>query len=167
MNKNTMNKKAQFEMIGMAIVVTLVILGMFIAIRLQMFSTPSTIQTEYGQVQLASNFLNTMLITNTDCGDRIMRELLIDCAHNKAIKCDNEDSCTRAEKIMDQILSKTLDEWNAKYLLTLKTKGSQIAGIDEKRNDCVPDEMDTEMPGIYYYNLEGGKTLTIRLDLCY
>jgi hypothetical protein len=162
-----MNKRAQFELIGLAIVVMLVVLGMFIVIRLQMFRQPTTVQTTYSQTQLASNFLNTLLLTNTDCGDRLVRELLIDCADLRAIRCNGETSCQRAETILDQILSQTLDKWNKRYLITMKKAGSQIVGMNEKRKDCIPGEMDTEMPGIYYYNLEAGGTLTIRLDLCY
>ena len=163
-----MNKKAQFEMIGLAIVVMLVVLGMFIAIRFKMIEQPTDTQKEYSQTQLASNFLNTLILTNIpDCGDRLMRELLIDCADTRAINCpDGKDSCTKANETIDKILSQTLIKWQKKYLLTLRKTGNLKTAIDDKSSDCVPKEMGATMPGIYYYNLAHGETLTVRLDLC-
>lgn len=165
-----MNKKAQFELIGLAIVVMLVILGMFIAIKLQASKQPLRMEREYGQVQLASNFLNTMVSTNTDCAERLMRELLVDCADLRAIKCIDrtleKDSCKKAEELIDKILLETLKKWGKRYLLTMRKTGNMPIGIPDKSSDCTQD-MEHEMPGIYYYTLEHGGTLTIRLDLCY
>ncbi len=162
-----MNKKAQFEMIGLAIVVILIVLGMFIAIRLKMIEPPTNTQKEYAQTQLASNFLNTLILTNTDCGDRLMRELLIDCADTGAINCpDGKDSCKKADEIMDKILSQTLVKWQKKYLLTLRKTENLKIGIDDKSSDCNKN-MERSMPGIYYYNLPQQGTLTVQLDLCY
>lgn len=165
-----MNKKAQFELIGLAIVVMLVILGMFIAIKLQMLSKPSSIEREYGQIQLASNFLNTLLSTNTDCGERLVRTLLLDCADTRAIICVEDgtvkSSCQKADETIDLVLSPTLKKWNKKYLLTMRKGNQQIAGISEKSSDCTL-EMEHAAPGIYHYTLEHGGTLTISLYLCY
>lgn len=165
-----MNKKAQFELIGLAIVVMLVTLGMFMVIKMQALKQPERIETEYGQKQLASNFLNTLLSTNTDCGKRLMRELLRDCADTRAIRCIDDatekDSCQRADEIINQILPETLGKWNKKYLLKMRKTGNQQIGISDKSSDCTLD-MYRGMPGIYYYSLEHGGTLTISLYLCY
>lgn len=76
----TNNKKSQMEIMGLAIVVVLLVLGMLFAIRFVLMKEPEKNREEYTNTQLAANMLNTILNTNSDCNKISISELLQDAS---------------------------------------------------------------------------------------
>jgi hypothetical protein len=89
-----MKKKGQMEIMGLAIVVVLLVLGMLFAVRFILFKEAPTYRKEYTETQLAANMLNTILNTNVDidCSNIAIGELLQDASKvNPDITCINGD----------------------------------------------------------------------------
>ena len=110
-------KKAQMEILGLAIVVVLILVATIFVVRFLVLKTPTEYRKGFVSAELASNMLNAFLKTAAkDCSQLTMTELLQDCAQSRGIVCDNgQDSCQFAESIAKDIFSKTLDTWNMRY----------------------------------------------------
>jgi hypothetical protein len=82
------NKKSQFEILGLAIVIILITLGILFVIRFVVLKEPSKLRYDYTRTEMASNMLNTLLRTDTDCKRKSMTELFQDCASYNRIECE-------------------------------------------------------------------------------
>ena len=113
------NKNAQTEIIGLAIVVILLIVGMTFVIKFILSKEPVDYKKQFTQAEIASNLLNTFLKSNSkDCNGLTMTELLQDCAQTKSIYCENgKVSCNYANQTAALILSQTLEQWKIDYEL--------------------------------------------------
>lgn len=111
------NKKSQMEIMGLAIVVVLIVVGMLFVIRFMMNREAPDYRKEYVPTQLANNFVNTFLNTNArDCKGQAMKDLLEDCAQARSVYCDNGDlSCSYVRGMALEVFSSTLDTWNYDY----------------------------------------------------
>ena len=111
------NKKSQMEIMGLAIVVILLVVGMTFVIRFMINKEPVDYKKQFSQAETASNTLNTFLkATSRACNGLTMTELLQDCGHTKNIICPNgQNSCVYLELAAKEILNKTLDSWNFEY----------------------------------------------------
>jgi hypothetical protein len=112
--------RGQMEIMGLAIIVILITIGLLFALIWMAKTPPAQLQRAKESV-LAANFLNTMLGTTvTDCNDRTTSELLQDCALTGGInKCGEATSCERANEAIRQMLDATLKKWGLKYNLAI------------------------------------------------
>lgn len=110
-------RKAQMEILGLAIVVVLVLVATIFVVRFILLKTPTEYRKGFVSAELASNMLNTFLKTAAkDCSQLTMTELLQDCAQARSIICDNQiDSCRFIDETAKEIFSKTLGRWNMNY----------------------------------------------------
>ena len=110
-------KKAQMEILGLAIVVILILIGAVFVIRFLALKKPTEYRKGFVSSELASNMLNTFLKTvSGDCSQLTMTELLQDCAQGKNIICANQqDSCAYAKSAAETIFRSTLDQWKMRY----------------------------------------------------
>ena len=151
-------RKAQTEIMGLAIVIILIILGMTFLIRFMMSKEPIEYKKEFTQAELASNTLNTFLeTTSNDCG-LSMAEILQNCGQGGGI-C-GEDSCEYVKRIArDEIFKNTLDEWNIAYEFRVFfdennqkiTLGTACVGSKKSKTFPIPTSAGT---------------LSVRLDIC-
>ncbi|MCH8004192.1 MAG: hypothetical protein IH934_06200 [Nanoarchaeota archaeon] len=148
-------KKAQTEIMGLAIIVILIMIGMFFVIS---FLTVDTIdyKKQFTQAELASNMLNTFLRTTSDCNGFSMTELLQDCNQDKSIICYGESSCDYVSSTAQQIFMETLEKWNVDYEFkvfndenTLFTLGKTC--INNKKSKLFPIPTDS---GILFVKLD-------------
>ena len=111
------NKKAQMEILGLAIVVVLILVATIFVVRFLVIKSPTEYRKGFVSAELASNMLNTFLKTAAkDCSQLTMTELLQDCAQARSITCDNgQESCQYAESTAKQIFGNTFDKWNTAY----------------------------------------------------
>jgi len=111
------SKKSQTEIIGLALVVILLIIGMTFVIRFILAKEPVDYKKQFTQAEIASNMLNTFLkLTSRDCNGLTMTELLQDCSQSKSISCQNDQlSCDYAQEAAKEIFNATLDSWNQDY----------------------------------------------------
>lgn len=104
------NKKSQMEIMGLAIVVVLLVLGMLFAIKFVLFKTPEDFRAEYTNTQLAANMLNTILNTNTNCSDISVSELLQDASRSYPnIECYGGNSQAYVNNTINLILTQALN----------------------------------------------------------
>ncbi|MDP6547359.1 MAG: hypothetical protein QF917_00150 [Candidatus Woesearchaeota archaeon] len=154
-------KKGQTEIMGLAIVVILLILGMTFVIRFMINKEPVDYKKQFTQAELASNMLNTFLkSTSKDCNELSMTELLQDCGQNRGIYCENgKDSCVYAEETAQFVFANTLEKWNLDYELN--------AFVDEEDPIFVLGEV---CPGSKKSKLfpipTSSRTLFVKLDIC-
>jgi len=137
-----MIKKAQAEIMGLAIIVILIIIGMFFLIK---FLTIDTIdyKKQYTQAQLASNMITTFLSTTSDCDGFSMTELLQDCNQDKSIICDGESSCDYVSLTAQQIFMETLEKWNVDYEFKVFNDNEVLITLGKK---CVLDKKSKLFP---------------------
>lgn len=113
-----MKKKAQLEMIGIAIVVVLVVLG-FLFVLKAMSKPPIDTQASFLRTHISQDVLNTMSITDASCGGIDMTELLKACAEGASVECG--EPCAYFNDSMKMVLKLTLDEQNLPYRLRVYT----------------------------------------------
>jgi hypothetical protein len=120
-------KKAQMEIMGLAMIIILLALAMLFVVRFVVLRPPEDIKKTFTYETLAQNTLNTMLLTTTECGDRPVLRLLIDCAEGGFIQCpQSTNSCTYSQDVIEEIITHTLEEWNKDYYLTIKIGDDDI-----------------------------------------
>ncbi len=168
MNKNSrkmVNKKSQMEIMGLAIIVLLLSIGLLFYLK---FSTSksSTTKQEFVQSERASNMLSVLLSTTTDCRDANIKNLLVDCANGPAIFCYSASSCDYSAKLIDKIFNKTFRSWgNVKYEFTasIKTSGSAKLLMRNKNTGCI-GERETKFETIPLYPNPGN--LEVKIEIC-
>jgi len=153
--------KAQMEIMGLAIIVILVALGMLFAVQ-WLLKSPGTSPAEaVKESTLAANFLNTMLSTTTDCHDRSVRELLQDCSLTGGrLDCFGTPSCEYSEQIIGSMLEGSLDRWNKDYHFTIS--GSADVKNIEFGSACMGEYESKRHP----VPVKPGFEIVLKLDIC-
>jgi len=159
-------KKAQMEIMGIAIVIVLMMLGMLFVFQFFILKPPEDIRKGQRKEQLATNMLNAILeLTSANCSKHQIRTLIQDCAsfydQDGSIRCENlqTKSCIYVNNTIQQILTNTLDKWNEQYQFMIL--------IDDEEKDiqfgkkCTMNRRRRESP-----IQARGKTVTLRLDIC-
>lgn len=140
------HRKAQMEIMGLAIVIILVIVGMLFAIRFVVLKAPTEIKEDYTRAQLVSNFGIALLQASTEnCKDTDITELITDCAEFQYIVCgDGRGSCEYVNATIDSILQQTMVEWRIPYHITAFTGRESAASLllNYSNRGCV-----NNMPG--------------------
>ena len=153
------------EIMGLAIVIILIIMGLLFVIRFVMVRKPAEFKSEFTQTQLTSNTINTFLgTTSRDCNGLKMTELLLDCAQSQTIVCENNKvSCEYVKNAAIEIFGSTLDSWNKNYHFTTYKKLTPTIFEMELGNVCTGSKksktypISTDIPG---------NPLIIKLDIC-
>ena len=175
----TILKKSQMEMMGLAVIVILISIGMLFAIRFVILKQPSQYKQDYTQTELASNILSTLLKTTvSDCSDLSFTELYQDCFKdpvspevecNLGLNCitvdgeckNNPDSCSYINNITRVILDETLGNWHIGYEFSAKTSTSPYTISIGK---CPPVKKHKVYP--IPVDSSGQNTLFVTLDIC-
>lgn len=130
------------ELMGLAIVVMLIAVGMFFAMKYTLFQKPPEIKNPYVQSELATTFVNTLLSTSTEeCKVyTTMKDLFGDCTAPEEArqKCvDTRSYCVVAEEVIrTKILPKTLDTWGKKYEFAVIDEKLQSNYMEPINKDC-------------------------------
>ncbi|MBU1705021.1 MAG: hypothetical protein KJ922_06680 [Nanoarchaeota archaeon] len=165
-----MKKKAQMELMGLAIVVILISIAMLFVIRFVVLQKPAEYKKEFTQSQLASNLLNTLLkTTNPDCHDLTFTEVFQDCARNPSspsVQCNRtHDSCRFLNESVRSILNKTLDDHFMLYEFSAKVNNDYAIGVvPEIEERCTGGFKSKQFP--IPVSASGTDTLFVKLNLC-
>jgi len=158
-----MKKNAQMEIMGLAIIAVLLVMGMLFAVRFIIFSDEEAYRENYVDTQLAANTLNALLLTNTDCLGVSIAELLEDASKtNPSIKCDGKESTDYAPGEIDTILKATLTSIKKDFYFeaSTKTKPDPLVKIGTRPNNRERQTKMHFLPGASI-----GDTITILLDI--
>ncbi len=153
-------RKSQMEIMGLAIVVLLITIGMLFVVKINIGKKPAEFKAEFTSKQLAQNTVTAFLSTNTsDCSGMSITELLQDCVQSQT-DCDNgEVSCLYVKNAASEIFEKTLDTWKADYYFSVYFPDERA--IIELGEECKGDKK----PGWGYTPTARG-TLYTKLDIC-
>ena len=160
------NKKSQMELLGMAIVIVLVTIGILFILKFNVLKGPSETKKHYTYSELSSTTLSAMILANSgeECNNINIRDLLIDCTEyfesNGSITCrDGNQSCVYVKKAIMSIFNNTLNKWNRNYKFNTSTPIGTIVNVS--RGSCLGERR----PQIFYFNTNKGM-MFIRLDIC-
>ncbi len=149
------------EILGLAIIMILIILGVLFGINVLRKKAPE-LQQEFEKKTLAVNYINTLLGTTTDCYKVTFRELVQDCAQTSgAMQCSIGNSCLYTRAKFTEIFDKVLGERKQDYILTVSGPG-EVNDISQGSVQRCAGEIK---PGIQYVPTRSG-TVTIKLELC-
>ncbi len=158
-NKN--RKKSQMEIMGLAIIFVLVILGVLFAIRFVLTKPETSLRAGYIESRLAYNMVNAIRGASTQCHDATIERLLQDCAVSMMIECPGGmTSCDYVQAELDVILSSTLDAWGKDYEFSV-TGLPRVEGIGYANTQCT-GELEAEVQPI----ATRSGTIVMRLALC-
>ena len=153
-------RKAQTEIMGLAIIIILIIVAVAFLIRFNMFQDPPDPKKRFTQAELASNTLNTFLETTAKDCELSMSELLQNCGEGGGITCNGDTSCDYVEETAKKIFLKTLDLWTPnsyEFKVFFDEDDPEI----ELGNECVGSKRSKDYP----LPTRAG-TLYVRLNIC-
>ena len=155
------------EIMGLAIIVILITLGMLFIVQFVVLKEPSDIKKTFTRSQMAANMLNSILKTNSkDCYDSTMSQLLKDCADNYGSPsaltiCKNGmNSCKYSNSTIKYIFDNTFGEWGNQsfYFSSFTSPQNKIL---EQGVECTGERESKQS----FIKTDAG-ILTIRLDIC-
>ena len=160
-------KKCQMEIMGLAVIVILVSLGILFVVQFTINKEPSNIKKTFTQTQLASNLLSSISRTTTsDCSGNSINQLLKDCAENynspnTQLRCqNNQRSCDYLKETFNYIFNSTLLAWGNQSFAFESRIPSQLI-LSEYNGKCTGEKESKQN----YIQTDAG-TLTIIMDIC-
>src|SRR3989344_1440833 len=125
------SRKAQLEVLGLAIVVLLISLSLLFVLQFVVTRAPELPKQTFTRDQLASTMVSALLETTSHCAELTMTELIQDCAQQPLsdVDCNGDgdtrvgvrsESCTVVETVTQQIFAETLDKWQKSYEFSVK-----------------------------------------------
>ena len=157
------NKKSQAEIVGLVIIVLLITIGLLFVVRFVILREPPDLKEEFVHSELASNMINVLLKTTTDCKGSSVTELFQDCAVFERIDCNDDDvpdSCEKVNDVVGMILTDSLKKWNKQHEFRAYIPGNEPIS---SHGSC--DEKADRESKTYPIPIEWG-TLFIKLDIC-
>ncbi|MBI4149501.1 hypothetical protein HY491_03560 [Candidatus Woesearchaeota archaeon] len=103
--------KAQMEVMGIAIIMILITVGVLFAVKYVFSQQPSSLEADFEQEQLAQQMVTVLLRTSAAPGGReSIQSLLVRCAAD-----GRGEACTAVQRQITGIFQSTLDVWGMKY----------------------------------------------------
>ena len=160
-NKMKKNKKSQAEIVGLAIIVILITIGLLFFVKFGILDKKDDVKGSFIGSELANNMVDVLLKTTTDCKESSVTELFQDCAAFNKIDCDGMNSYEKLNETIDRIFSKTLEEWRKSYEFRAYRGSEQI--LERNYGKC--NRYSDRESKTYPIPTEMG-TLFITLDIC-
>ena len=158
-----MKRKSQMEIMGLAIIIILLALAILFVLQFIIMKPTSDIKKSFTHKEMAANTVNSMLDTTTDCRDLSIAQLIEDCAEGGYIQCPTGNSCTHVQRIIENILNNTLEQWNKEYYLTITTSQGDVLDPFGRADPC-PGEKITSSPCCTLPT--GAGPLDVKLEIC-
>ena len=86
------NKKSQAEIVGLAIIVLLITMGLLFFVKFGILDKKDDIKGSFIDSELANNMVDVLLKTTTDCKGSSVTDLFQDYAAFNKIDCDGMNS---------------------------------------------------------------------------
>ncbi len=163
-----MKKKAQLEIMGLAVVVILISLIVLFVVKFVVLREPKEIRKEYTEFDVSYSFINTLVNTNSpDCSGLTFTELFKDCASPLTVNCGSfyADSCEYIEAKVTDMLSEALGKRQMSYsFMAYKNNDESVRVIDPitAGGGCPLYRKSAPQP----LPAGGGGIINLRLDVC-
>lgn len=156
-------RKAQMEVMGLAIIVILVFLAILFVTRFIVMAPPVEIRKLYTYEKLTTNTLDAMLKTTTECHELTVVQLLKDCgeyyAAGGSVDCLGMGSCAYVESVIDEILSETITPLYKRYKFraVVESIGAEIVSStsecpgERQASDPYPVRTDAGIMNVVLY----------------
>jgi len=110
------SNRGQIEVFGLAVIVILISIGFFIFVSVRLQQKQESPQKEYTNDKLASDFVLSINDVNIrGCSSFTLKDLIIDCARDHRITCNNQDSCTALNESVGKLLGDTFVSMNTSF----------------------------------------------------
>jgi len=155
-------KKSQMEIMGLAVIIILLALGMLFVVRFLILEEPNQIKKSFTQTELASNLVNSMLKTSSGCLGMTVNELLEDCAVSQVPQiCESGDNtCKFVNFSLNLIFYETLVKYGNISFNFVSYLNKDIV-VQISNGDCSGER---EAKHSYIQTDKG--ILTARLEIC-
>ena len=179
---NLHSKRAQTEMLGMAIVILLLSIGILILVgNVIKTSSSQSVKQLYSEKQLATNILGSILSTTTNCNNERISTLMMDCGRDWPISCpsqivgttvisESNNVCQYLNDTISFMLNETLKHWGKKYsFLAYTDRTNPKINITYRIDECI-NSLNVEgqqylQKEYYYLPLQAG-SMTVELGIC-
>lgn len=168
-----MRKKGQMEILGIALVVIILIIGVTFMLTLSL-KPQERPHERFMKKQLSQNLVDSITKTNTECKGFTFATVLANCANRPpagSIDCgDGVMTCQYANDTIASILDEVLGKMNYQYRFTAKVNGIHPIFPDMETSRCTQALIESgyinvETPGIQPFPIERG-ILEIMLQIC-
>ncbi|MFH1133842.1 MAG: hypothetical protein V1735_05080 [Nanoarchaeota archaeon] len=121
-------KKAQTEILGLALVIVLISLGLLFVVQFLVNKQPEGSREDYLDSQLANHFLSAVLVTQSaDCKGKLLRDVAIACADGNYLTCNGgETACEYFNVTVAQIIAQSLVVWKQDFELWINVSGDDM-----------------------------------------
>jgi hypothetical protein len=179
---STCSKKSQSEILGFAMVMILVVVGLAIYVRFSLTQTEPDYVNVFTKNQLPLYLNNAILETNVpECYGEKISKLLIRCAEGKNFVCTQTPNlfgnatnvpttaCDASKLIITQALNITLNKNDFQYRYYVYTGNdytkNNLFNVSNTRNFC--SNMNIPHPGRLFFRTATNELLNAKLDICY
>lgn len=163
MNKNTINKRGQMEMVGLVFIVVIIVIGVVLYASAIGSKDTSKTYKDTVEKQKSPTFLTALATADVaDCSNRPFQEVIGKCIRNERY-CSGGDACSAAQDFMSVVADNTLKEQGVKYDLFIKDR-TDLRVND--RCDSFNKNNLTYAGKIYPIDLGTGDTATLVLVIC-
>lgn len=141
-------KKSQMEIMGLAVVVVLIVLGLLFAVKFILFKPEESVRKDYTNTQLSANILNTILNTNTPCNGISIEDLLKDASKSSPnIICSAMSSEVYLENEINKLLVNTLTMGlNKEYYFRASVPGKVVVQLGQEFSNKERDRKTQFLP---------------------
>jgi hypothetical protein len=157
--------KSQSEILGLALIVVLIFLGLVIYVRFALTSDQNVAipaQLMYKQLPVVLN--DVLLQTNIqNCNNEQLRNVIMRCVEGQQV-CGTYNTCEYARNWTIQKLNETLGEWRFAYIYNITVDGntrSEFPAIFGR--NCTRKNIDTEV----FPSRLAGRLFEARLSICH
>ena len=174
------NKKGQSEIMGLAIIMFLIVLGLLLFLSFSIRQKSMSINTEYTYKQLPVLLNKVIFETETsedDCFGEKIQTLLIKTGERSNLYCNGGMPAKQfTNNFITDVLNETLGAWNMEYRYSVYIgtdyhvcdkenydSSSCLIYVTNSPNNCYLKDISTEN---YFFRLNSGGLLNIKLDLC-
>tara|TARA_Y100000310_G_C20661052_1_gene804829 strand:+ start:1286 stop:1807 length:522 start_codon:yes stop_codon:yes gene_type:complete len=168
------NRKAQTEILGLAIIILLILVATVFVAKFFLNSDRESSRSSVVASELASDLIKSVLNTDSSCRNLKYSAIFRSCSESRSLPapCTPSDPCQYLNsKLNEELLKETFDEWKIKYQLKLYNgevlPQNHIPELNIQSFDC--DSPSSSNPKESTYSLSKARstgTLNIRLILC-
>lgn len=187
LNKKFGLRKGQSEIMGLAMVMILLAVGLLLFISFGLRNSDSSLSNEFTYKQLPVLLNKAIFETNTlesDCYGEKIQKLLIKAGEGNTLTCNNGVSSKEfAKDFITDALNQTLGAWFMEYRYTVY-RGNDFSvcdpvpngGLDSMADSskcvlkihntddyCFMKDINTEN---FFFRMNTGQLLNIKLDIC-